>query len=89
MSSIGIAQQMKNNGFIYEQEGIYIFILCKPQLDYELLGTINNSNAIIKQSRHEMLNMLLECCKKEYPDAEAIIISDIKMVQADCIRLSD
>lgn len=77
----------RDNGLIYQQEGIYIFVLCKPQLDYEVIGTVKNSNIIITKNRYEMLNMLLICCKEEYPDAEAIIISDIKMEQAECIRL--
>lgn len=76
----------KNHGLIDQREGIYIFILCKPQLDYEFLGTVKTDTIII-ESHNEMLNMLLKHCKKEYPDAEAIIISDIKMEQADCIRL--
>ena len=79
----------KDKGLIWEQEGIYIFILCKPQLDYEVLGIVKNTNTVISASRHEMINILLQCCKKEYPNAEAIIISDIKMVQAECIRLKD
>lgn len=77
----------KNNGLIYQQEGIYVFVLCKPQLDYEILGIVKKPDAMIAESHHKMINMLLQYCKKEYPNAEAIIISDIKMEQADCIRL--
>lgn len=88
MSFIGIAQEVKNNGFIYEQEGIYIFILCKPQLDYELLGAVKKSDTVTAK-KYETVNFLVSRCKKEYPNAEAIIISDIKMQQADCIRLAD
>lgn len=67
-------------------EGIYVFNFSKPVGNYDYNGTIKKSFAI-SGAPAEMINSLIKKCKKEYPTANAIIITSIDMDKADCITI--
>jgi hypothetical protein len=81
-----LKQINKDHALVDQREGIYIFILSKPQAETEYLGSVKKTGVVMTGSPDEMLKILLKRCKKDFPQAEAIIISDIKMEHADCVK---
>ena len=76
-----------NDSAIVERiEGIYVFQFSKPLGNYDYQGTVKKL-FVISGKPEEMINSLIKKCKKEYPDANAIIITSIDMDKADCITL--
>lgn len=68
-----------------QQEGVSIFILCKPVAEYEYLGTVKIKAAWTGEPE-EMLNIALKKVKKEYPLADGIIFTRLAMDKADAIK---
>jgi len=74
LSSFKIAADYtKASAVVNQVEGIYVYTDCKPVLDYEYIGTIKSSFAGTGQY-YQVRNKLLKKCKKEYPNADAIVI---------------
>ena len=75
----------KASAMVEQQQGVYIFILCKPSAEYEYLGSIQQKAAWTGQPS-EMLSGMLKKLKKEYPEANGIIFTSLDMDKADCVR---
>ena len=69
---------------VEQVEGIYIFLLSKPVTPTEYLGSVKVGSTITGNP----LNVLIRKCKKEYPQAEALIISDpdLQKAKADAVK---
>jgi hypothetical protein len=68
-------------------QGLYIFTDSKPVSDYEYLGTVNVSMSMSGQY-NDVKNSLIKKTKKDFPNAEAIIITLVtgSSDKADVIR---
>lgn len=75
----------KNIGTVEQQQGIFIFILCKPVAEYEYIGSIQQKAAWTGQPS-EMLSGMLKKLKKEHPEANGIIFTSLDMDKADCVK---
>jgi hypothetical protein len=91
--SIGLCAQTnsqteKAKAIVIFDQGLYIFILSQPTSQYDYLGTVKKSpmGTWVGFPR-EMYNGLIQKMKKKYPQADGLIISDIKMRKADAIKL--
>lgn len=60
-------------------------MLSKPTQDYDYLGSVKKSVAWSGKP-DEMLNSLLKKVKKEYPNADGMIITNIDMDKADAVK---
>lgn len=70
-----------------QREGIYIFLLSKPVAAYEYQGSVKVGLRI----SGDPLATLIKQCKKEYPAADGLIISDpdLQKAKADCIKFKE
>jgi len=77
----------KNHALVEERQGINVFILSKPQSNYDYLGTIKVGMRVTA----DPLSTLIKQCKKEFPAADGIIISDpdLQKAKADCIKFKE
>lgn len=71
------------------QQGLYIFMLSKPVSDYDYLGSIHKKGLVWSGQPKEMLNIMIRRAKKEYPEADAIVITNIAMDMADVIKFKE
>lgn len=71
------------------QQGLYIFMLSKPANEYEYLGSIKKGGFVISGQPKEMLNIMIRRTKKDYPDADAIIITTLSMDMADVVKFKE
>jgi len=56
-------------------EGFFIYSYCKPVSETVYLGTVNVPTVVSDKST-ERLKKLISRCKKDFPKAEALIVSD-------------
>ena len=70
-----------------QQEGIFIFMLCKPVAQYDYQGSVKVGMRITA----DPLATLIKECKKNYPAADGIIINetDLQKTKADCIKFKE
>ena len=68
-----------------QREGLYVFMLCKPTKEYNHLGSVKKSMAWSGKPE-EMLNSMIKKVKKEYPEADAIVFTDVDMDRADAVK---
>ena len=72
---------------VIDDQGLHIFILSKPTAQYDYLGTVTKSPmGTWAGFPREMYNGLIKKMKKKYPQADGLIINDIKMRKADAIK---
>lgn len=76
----------KRSATVEDREGVYIFMFSKPTAEYEYLGTVKKTGIVWTGEPKEMFNILLRRCKKDYPDADGIIFSDVSLDHADCVK---
>ena len=55
-------------------EGMGVFTDCKPVQAYDYLGTVKDSRAIGSMQYQPTRDKLIKAAKKEYPDADGIIM---------------
>jgi hypothetical protein len=84
----GTNEIRKNAADVEQKEGLYIFMLSKPQCEYEYLGS---EKKVLSWSGkpEEMLNSMIRKVKKEYPKAEGLIFTNISMDKCDVIAFKD
>jgi hypothetical protein len=78
----------KSSATVEQKQGLYVFMLCKPTVDYEYLGSVKKGIAWTGQPE-EMLNSMLNKVKKDYPQADGIVFTSIAMDKADAILFKD
>jgi hypothetical protein len=78
----------KGSASVDQKEGLYIFILSKPTVEYDYLGSVTKLLAWSGQPE-EMLNSMIKKVKKAYPKANGIIFTNIAMDKADAIEFKD
>ncbi|MBI4930216.1 MAG: hypothetical protein HY841_05600 [Bacteroidetes bacterium] len=76
----------KSSATVDQKEGIYIFMFSKPTAEYQFLGTVKKTGLVWSGKPAEMFNILLRRCKKDYPQADGLIFSDVDMDHADCVK---
>ena len=76
----------KGTATVDQQQGLYIFMLSKPQLEYEYLGSVKKTLAWSGKPE-EMLSSMIKKVKKDYPNADGIMFTSIEMDKADAIKL--
>jgi hypothetical protein len=81
-----IDENKKNIASVDQVEGVYVFMFSNPVAPYDYLGTVKKSGIEMSGQPDERFKALLKHCKKDYPQAEAIIIQDADMKKADAIR---
>ena len=62
---------------VNQVQGVYIFSDSKPVMEYTYLGTVKTSNAagFVKEDYGSNRDRLLKNLKKDYPDADGLILS--------------
>lgn len=75
----------KSAAVVSSEQGVYIFVQCKPVAEYEYLGTIKKSVALTGEPS-EMLNAMLKKLKKDFPAADGIIFTSADMDKADAVK---
>ncbi|MEI8202563.1 MAG: hypothetical protein WCH34_06095 [Bacteroidota bacterium] len=78
----------KGTAIVDQKEGLYIFMLCKPVVEFDYLGSVKKGLALTGQPG-EMLNSMIKKVKKDYPTADGIIFTSISMDKADAVLLKD
>lgn len=76
----------KSTAEVEQQQGLYIFILNKPVLTYDYLGSVKKTLAWSGKPE-EMLNSMIKKVKNDFPNADAIIFTTIAMDKADAIKI--
>lgn len=71
------------------QQGLYIFMLSKPVSEYEYLGSLHKKGLVWTGQPKEMLNIMIRRTKREYPEADAIVITNLSMDMADVIKFKE
>jgi hypothetical protein len=65
----------KSTAEVNSIEGLLIFIDSKPVLEYDYLGTVKSNTGGLGNPQYEgVRNRLIKNAKKEYPNADAIIL---------------
>ena len=80
-----IYEAKKSTAEAEQQQGLYIFILNKPVLTYDYLGSVKKTLAWSGQPE-EMLNSMIKKVKKDHPNADGIIFTTVSMDKADAIK---
>ncbi len=78
----------KGTAIVEQKEGLYIFMLSKPVVEFDYLGSVKKGLALTGQPG-EMLNSMIKKVKKEYPTADGIIFTSMSMDKADAVLLKD
>lgn len=65
----------KEDASVESVSGLYIFIHAKPKCETVFIGTVK-AGMTWKGIAEEKFNALVKKTKKDYPEAEAILISD-------------
>ena len=80
----------KSTGEVNKVEGLYIFVDSKPVREFEKLGTVESIGRVgIGESQYiGVRDRLIEKAKKDYPQADAIIIAfnTLSSDRADAIK---
>jgi hypothetical protein len=76
----------KNTANVEKKEGLYIFVCSVPTAEYEYLGKVKKPSITMSSKPEELFNSLVSRCKKEYPQADGLIISNINMNDAQCVK---
>ena len=86
----------KDDAIVEQYSGVYIFVDCKPKAEYKFLGTVNSGSgfgkAMMGTPEYDQKKMkLIEKVKKDYPQADGIIIHFVKggKDSADAIKFSE
>ena len=71
----------KNSTAEVEQtQGCYIFVDCKPVMEYEYLGTVKVSMSLLGSGQYQdVRDKLIKKAKKDYPQADGLLLI-LKMV---------
>ena len=75
----------KANAIVDQQEGVYLFLFCKPSSEYDYLGSIKVKAAWTGQTT-EMVNGMLKKLKKDYPQADGLIFTTADLDKADAVK---
>jgi hypothetical protein len=81
------ANDKKEFAQVQKIQGLMIFVKAKPVQDYEYLGSIKGK-LIGSHEFDTMLETFIKNCKKEYPEANAILF-DNKIGQTHNTKASD
>ena len=73
---------------VEQRHGLYVFLLCKPTTDFQVLGTIKKGFSISGNPK-EMLDAQIKKALKEFPQANGIVYSDLDMNKANVIRIKE
>lgn len=90
--SFGIVQSYepkKNTAEAEQYEGVYVFADCKPVKEYQYLGSVKIGISLTGSGQYQdVRDKLIKRAKKEYKDAEAIILNlkDGGVDKADVIK---
>ena len=80
--------EIKNSTAEVEQvQGLYIFYKSKPLTEYDYLGTVKPP-AVVPAKPGNLLNAMIKRTKKQYPNADAIILDD-NMYHPDAIKFKE
>lgn len=80
-----IYETKKNTAEVEQQQGLYVFILNKPVLNYDYLGSVKKTLAWSGKPE-EMLNAMIKKVKNDYPSADGILFTTVGMDKADAIK---
>src|SRR5436309_3301250 len=84
-SNFSFAQD-RSSATVTSQDGIYIFMCCKPTLEYEHLGTLNQ---IVICPSPKTIDTYIQKVKSQYPKANGIMFSSVNLVAADIIYIKE
>lgn len=67
-------------------EGVYVFIHCKPVAQYDFVGTVKITGMVSVNSLDHMMNLCIKQARKDYPTADAIIVTGANCEKADAVK---
>ena len=75
----------KNSGEVKQIEGLYIFFASEPLMKTEYIGTVKVGMTLNSDS-DTRLSAIIKKCKKNFPNAEAVIFKSIDFSSADAVK---
>lgn len=78
----------KTNATVNTEQGVSVFIMSKPTQAHDYLGTVK-VKLTLSGSPTELFNQAIKKLKKEYPQADGIVFSNIELDKADAIKFKD
>lgn len=88
LTAFKLAPESKGTAIVDQQQGVYIFMLSKPTVAYDYLGSVKKGAAWSGQPS-EMLSGVLKKVKKDYPKADGLIFTTLDMDKADAIKFKE
>lgn len=86
LSAFTFAVNSQKSANVEMEQGIYIFYKSKPVDGYDYKGTIKIGGIVKSTKASEMTTQLIKKVKKEYPDADGLIVNDPDFFAADVIK---
>jgi hypothetical protein len=68
-------------------DGLYIYYLTEPAGDYENLGSIKSTGMVLSKQPEMLLSYWIKRAKKQYPEANGMIVSVYNMETAYAITV--
>jgi len=75
----------KNTGNVDDVNGVLVFYRSSPVTDFETMGTVK-VGLTMSNKPEELIDVLTSKLKKQFPTAEAIVISDPNMNSGSAIK---
>ena len=80
------SKDTKKTAEVNQSQGIYIFIQSRPTQEYEVLGTVEKHGIVWSGKPREMLKIMINRAKRDYPQCEGVIFDNVQMTHAICIK---
>ena len=75
-------------GKMQQHEGYYMFFFSTPVEDYTTLGYLKEAKVVWTGKPKEMYKLMLKKTRKQYPNADGLIIEDIHMNRIRAIKFN-
>ena len=62
---------------VQRRGNVCVFVFCTPVSEYVVLGTAKVSGFVSNTKPDHMIDLLVKVAKKNYPDAQGVLISDV------------
>lgn len=78
-----------NLATVDQEEGILLFIHSKPAGNYKFLGRLNMPEMVWNGRPSEMVNIAIRRARRQYPDANGIVIQSDNFGKVDAVKVEE
>lgn len=75
----------KSAAEVKQMQGLYIFFCAEPVKETEYLGNVK-ATMYMSTDTDDRINSVIKKCKKDYPQAEAIVFKSLDLTTADAVK---